>query len=212
MLGASRIRTGVRPPEKVWATMIVTGTISRATRYVERDRCGAGLRSCFDLHRCRPVIDIGTASEIASSDDRHRGRPGHVVALDLGVDVHRGDLGRESACCPTGSDRARTRRWHGRRRAPCPRGSRVADSGARRGGRWCCRARPSEAAASSMSWSNSSSTGCTLRITNGSVSNRSASTTAMRVPVMLSPIERVWAVQVSRSGRRPPWAARTAGR
>ena len=40
---------------------------------------------------------------------------------------------------------------------------------------------PSEAAASSISRSSSSSTGCTLRITNGSVSNSSASTTAVRV-------------------------------
>ncbi len=40
---------------------------------------------------------------------------------------------------------------------------------------------PSDAAASSMSVSSSSSTGCTERITNGRVTNSSAMTTPMRV-------------------------------
>ena len=40
---------------------------------------------------------------------------------------------------------------------------------------------PSDAAASSMSWSSSSSTGCTARTTNGSVTNSSAMTTPIFV-------------------------------
>ena len=40
---------------------------------------------------------------------------------------------------------------------------------------------PSEAAASSTSWSSSISTGCTERTTNGSVTNSSATSTAPRV-------------------------------
>ena len=40
---------------------------------------------------------------------------------------------------------------------------------------------PSDAAASSISRSSSISTGCTVRTTNGSVTNSSASTTAERV-------------------------------
>ena len=40
---------------------------------------------------------------------------------------------------------------------------------------------PSDEAASSISVSSSSSTGCTVRTTNGSVTKRSASSTAQRV-------------------------------
>src|SRR5256714_1779953 len=46
---------------------------------------------------------------------------------------------------------------------------------------------PSDAAASSISRSSSSSVGCTVRTTNGSVTNRSASTTAPRVKATLTP-------------------------
>ena len=46
---------------------------------------------------------------------------------------------------------------------------------------------PSEAAASSMSRSSSSSTGCTARITNGSVTNSNASSTDSRVSATLIP-------------------------
>ena len=46
---------------------------------------------------------------------------------------------------------------------------------------------PSEAAASSISRSSSSSTGCTVRITNGSVTNRSATRTAARLKAMSMP-------------------------
>ena len=41
---------------------------------------------------------------------------------------------------------------------------------------------PSERAACSISSSSSSSTGCTVRTTNGSVTKRSASAIAVRVP------------------------------
>ena len=46
---------------------------------------------------------------------------------------------------------------------------------------------PSDAAASSMSRSNSVSTGCTVRTTNGSVTNKSAITTETRVKATLIP-------------------------
>ena len=46
---------------------------------------------------------------------------------------------------------------------------------------------PSEAAASSTSGSISSSTGCTVRTTNGSVTNRKASVTAVGVLAQLTP-------------------------
>ena len=46
---------------------------------------------------------------------------------------------------------------------------------------------PSEAAASSISRSSSFSTGWTVRTTNGSVTNRSAIPTAIRVKAMLIP-------------------------
>lgn len=46
---------------------------------------------------------------------------------------------------------------------------------------------PSEAAASSTSWSNSSSTGCTARTTNGNVTNASASPTPQAVCWMWIP-------------------------
>ena len=46
---------------------------------------------------------------------------------------------------------------------------------------------PSDSAASSISLSSSISTGCTLRITNGSVTNSSASSTAACVKAMLMP-------------------------
>jgi len=46
---------------------------------------------------------------------------------------------------------------------------------------------PSDAAASSASRSSSSSTGCTMRTTNGSVTNRNARKTATRVLAMLTP-------------------------
>ena len=47
---------------------------------------------------------------------------------------------------------------------------------------------PSDAAASSISRSSSISTGCTERITNGSVTNSSASSTAVWVSATLTPI------------------------
>ena len=46
---------------------------------------------------------------------------------------------------------------------------------------------PSDAAASSISRSSSSSTGCTVRITNGRVTNSSASRTAVRENAMFTP-------------------------
>ena len=46
---------------------------------------------------------------------------------------------------------------------------------------------PSDSAACSISRSSSSSTGCTARTTNGSVTNRSAMTTAVRVNATLMP-------------------------
>ena len=46
---------------------------------------------------------------------------------------------------------------------------------------------PSERAASSISVSSSSSTGCTVRTTNGSVTKSSASTIAVRVNATLMP-------------------------
>ena len=46
---------------------------------------------------------------------------------------------------------------------------------------------PSEAAASSTSWSISASTGCTVRTMNGSVTNRNATKTAIRVLAMSTP-------------------------
>ena len=46
---------------------------------------------------------------------------------------------------------------------------------------------PSEAAACSISWSSSSSTGCTARTTNGSVTRSSATMMPTRVKAMLTP-------------------------
>ena len=46
---------------------------------------------------------------------------------------------------------------------------------------------PSERAASSISTSSSISTGCTVRMTNGSVTKQSASTIAPRVNAMCRP-------------------------
>jgi hypothetical protein len=46
---------------------------------------------------------------------------------------------------------------------------------------------PSDVAASSISRSSSSSTGCTVRITNGSVTKRSARRTAQRENAMFTP-------------------------
>ena len=46
---------------------------------------------------------------------------------------------------------------------------------------------PSERAASSISRSSSSSTGCTVRTTNGSVTNSSARKIAVRVNATLTP-------------------------
>ena len=50
------------------------------------------------------------------------------------------------------------------------------------------RVAPSDAAASSTSVSSSSSTGCTVRTTNGSVTNAIASSTDHRVPLTSTPI------------------------
>ena len=72
---------------------------------------------------------------------------------------------------------------------------------------------PSDAAASSMSRSSSSSTGCTERTTNGSVTNSSA-TTMPSAGVGDVDAERAAAGRRARaaSGRRRSWAARRAGR
>ena len=54
---------------------------------------------------------------------------------------------------------------------------------------------PSDAAASSTSRSSSSSTGCTVRTTNGSVTNRNARNTAERVLATSTPERAVVAVE-----------------
>ena len=74
----------------------------------------------------------------------------------------------------------RTRRSRGRRPARCRRGHR-AQVGRMMRRKIVRLPAPSEAAASSMSWSSSISSGCTARTTNGRVTKRRAMTTAMRV-------------------------------
>ena len=72
---------------------------------------------------------------------------------------------------------------------------------------------PSDFAACSISRSSSSSTGCTVRTTNGSVTNSSASTIARRRVGDVDPDRRLRARRArAASARRRSSAARTAGR
>ena len=126
-------------------------------------------------------------SEITSSTHRDGRRGRRAVALDLAEDEHRRDLGLERQVARDQHDASRTRRSRGRSRAPTP--ARIAG---RRFGRMIRRKTvtgpaPSEAAASSISRSSSSSTGCTERTTNGSVTNSSASRTPARVKATSMP-------------------------
>ena len=114
-------------------------------------------------------------------DRRHGGGGGHVAVLDVGEDAHGRDLGLHRPVAREQHERSvlarslwRTtapprRRWPGRGWAGTMRRKIVK------------RLAPSDAAASSASGSSSASTGCTVRTTNGRVTNRKARKIAGRV-------------------------------
>ena len=109
--------------------------------------------------------------------DRDGRGAGGVVALDLAEDVDGRDLGLERAGCPemsTTAPNSPTARANASATPERIAGSRFGKMIRRKIGE---RRAPSEAAASSISRSSSSSTGCTARTTKGSVTNSSASIT-----------------------------------
>ena len=137
-------------------------------------------RSTILAHRDIPRRATNEMPEQDEERDREqhhgdRGGAGHVVALDLAEDEHRGDLGLVRQVARRSARSSRTRPPRAPNASPTP--ARIAG---RSFGRMIRRKivhglAPSDAAASSMSRSSAISTGCTARTTNGSVTNSSAS-------------------------------------
>ena len=144
-------------------------------------------RSCLVAPAPEAADASSSANEISSSTTATAAAPAAVAALDAVEDEHRGDLGLVREVARDDHDRAdladRARERERRRR----RGSRGGCSAARSGGRRVNSPAPSERAASSISRSSSSSTGCTVRTTNGSVTKSSARKIAVRVNATLMP-------------------------
>ena len=106
--------------------------------------------------------------------DGRRGGAGLVAALDPPEDEDRRDLGLVRQVAGDDHERAELADGLGERERRRRTGSPGGCSGRRSGGTSSASDAPSERAASSISWSSSSSTGCTVRTTNGSVTNSSA--------------------------------------
>ena len=148
------------------------------------------------VHRCSRLMTSSSTNEATSITDGDRRRAGVVVLLELGDDHQRRDLrhhrhvaGDEDHRAVL-ADRARERqREAGQQRRQQRRQDHPAE-------RLPARRRPRLAAASSISASRSSSTGCTVRTTNGRPMKISATSTPSGVKATLMPSgSRYWPSQ-----------------
>ena len=146
-------------------------------RALRAHACGRASRPSGGCRRSR----AGRRTRRRAGRTETAAAPLDVVALDLAEDVDGRDLGVEREVARDQHDRAELADRARERERDAGEDRRQRGSGRRCAGRSAVGRAPRQAAASSISRSSSSSTGCTVRTTNGSVTKSSASTIAARV-------------------------------